>query len=119
MIQGNFGKFMVDSGATRSFLSKTFADNNNIPTRPLQKVEVRLADNKLVHHSGIVPKLRCKLGTYVFTLNRVMVLPCLEDEDLILGMDWLHRSNPSIDWVTRSIYVRDKEHVPHVIEPKG
>lgn len=91
---------MIDSGAARSFIDRSFLENNNIPMRSLpEPVNLTMGDGTpsaagpvlheapvhltiaTHHHEEIVLKVT-KLGQY----------------PIILGMDWLWTHNPAINW---------------------
>ena len=95
--------FMIDSGATDSFVStRTLSDLGIVPedAHPKDHVTVKLADGTgYVCNKQI--KRRINIGKYSISW-RFMVLP-LDGYDALLGLDWLTFHNPVIDWLKRTV----------------
>ena len=95
--------FMLDSGATDSFINSRFVAENDIVTEqvpPDRSVHVKLADGSDYTISQQV-KRRIFIGNYAITWT-FMVLP-LEGYDTILGLDWLDFHNPHVNWQQRTV----------------
>ena len=88
---------LVDSGATHSFVSAALVSKLSLPVKPGGDMEVTLADGNQVKVSQTccVPLVVCS-GALHCTIN-CRVLPQL-NHDVVLGVDWLQATNPSIDW---------------------
>ena len=101
----NFGrnaKVLIDCGATTNFINTSFVLSNHIPTTTIDNYQtVKLADgskyttNKLVH------------SLHMFIQNREMCEPLLvlplNSFDIILGMPFLYKYNPQINWIDNSL----------------
>lgn len=90
---------MLDSGATRNaFLDESFAQNNNINTLPLPNprrlrvVDRRLASKEVTHFAYV----NLKIGEH--TEKLFCFVTKLGQYPLIVGMPWLVRHNPLIDF---------------------
>ena len=109
LIQGRYwGKkvtIMIDSGATRNFVSKEFVKRKGLPTQPLpEPFELRTIEG-LAFQEGVsretkpgwleLPGMR--------TQERFSVARLSEDQDIVLGLPWLEQENPRIDWQTRTL----------------
>ena len=103
-VQGRKCRALIDSGASRQFVSKAFATKLNGPRVLKQTPDtVKLADGHIIN-SEHVQRLDFSLSTYsdVDTFHEVD----LEGFDLILGRPWLSRINPDINWKTGTLRVK-------------
>src|ERR1700761_6241855 len=101
-IAGFQGIVMVDSGATADFISQSFIDRNRLPSIPLvNKRTILLADGS--KHSVSRQAVSLSIPFPGFTgVVTPHILP-LHEYDVILGMPWLWRYNPQINWRTRTV----------------
>ena len=105
---------MVDSGATHNFISMVQLqqiEHDNLQhgvTGVLhwgwQALTIVLADNSKVHAAKKVT-LALQLGANAPCALDFFVVPRL-NHPMILGMSWLRRFNPLIDWHTREVTLR-------------
>lgn len=99
---GVAAKVLVDCGSTTNFISKRFVCKYQLSTIPAPKSQiVKLADGS--------SQITCKLveSFHMYFNNRdvrenLLVLP-IENFDIILGMPWLQKHNPIIDWSTNTL----------------
>ncbi|MGB2685899.1 MAG: pol polyprotein, partial [Olleya sp.] len=106
-MNGRQARVLIDSGAHGNHITATAARAAGIPIQrkttpyPLMVVD----GTPISSNNGMVTEE---------TLPRVMTFPCGHQErikfditpmkqELILGMSWLEKHNPSIDWVDKSI----------------
>ena len=91
---------MIDSGATSQFLDTKFVEKNRMFKHPLNKeIAVHNIDgtkNKAGHITHYV-RLKLKVGQ-LEEITEFLVTD-LGPEKVILGLPWLKRVNPQIDWV--------------------
>ena len=99
---------MVDSGATHNFISNNMLDIIKSALHDCVKwwyasepLWVSLADNSVVLLTKIVV-LSVQIGEHVQQDIEFHVVPRL-NHPLILGLQWLHIVNPTIDWNTLNI----------------
>ncbi|XP_035546655.1 uncharacterized protein LOC118348672 [Juglans regia] len=93
---------LFDSGASRSFVSTTFARMCNLVTEPLrQSLVVALPNGEMVCCSKIA--LGCPLDFGERTLDADLIVFKLLGFDIILGMDWLYQYSANIDCRSRVI----------------
>ena len=82
------GDFLIDGGATTSMITKKFYDSlSNPPPVIPTNVEVKVADGRIIHSSGltVVPM---KVGNLWYG-TRLLIMDGLDgNEDGILGIDW-------------------------------
>ena len=90
---------MVDSGATALFISERFVREHKIFRHPLKR-EILLrnidsSSNKagtISHYARLPLKIGDKHEKTEFFITNI------GPENVILGLPWLRRNNPQIDW---------------------
>ena len=111
-VNGWLAKAMINSGATGNFMSESFARRNKVPVQgkkdpyqltvvdrtPLSKDKRQVMKEtkslRLSVHSMTI-------GTEEFDLVRIL-------HEVILGLLWLEKQNPRIDWRRRQLVFPDK-----------
>ena len=104
---------MINLGATRNFMSRKFATNHQIPgllkERPYQLTVVDGTplnqDKKMVKEETLplMSQIHGKdLGRITFDLVSI-------PHEVILGIPWLEKVNPSIDWNSQKITIGKKK----------
>lgn len=101
-ISGEGAKILIDSGASRDFISKKYADKFELPSAKGTDTTyvAKLANGKLERCNGVALG-EVTLGSY--TERRGFTVTNLEGFDAILGLPWLRKHNPSIDWTERTM----------------
>ena len=95
---------LVDCGATSNFISQKFVKESHLTTVPLdQPSNVLLGDGSTQVSSVGVERLTIRLSAHLDKVD-FMVLP-LAGYDFILGMPWLKKHNPKIDWRSGEIQI--------------
>jgi Retroviral aspartyl protease len=86
----------IDTGATKSFISSSFVEENELSaSEKMTPLRVMLADGSMISSSHIV---RTSLSLRSLTFPWMMHVVPLYNCDVILGMDWLIKMNADIDW---------------------
>lgn len=94
---------LVDSGASNDYISKEFVESFKIPVIPItDRRMVTLADGSK-HTINTEAVVNITYGTIGETA-RLGVIP-IDGYDVIVGMTWLKRHAPIIDWVEKTIVV--------------
>ncbi|KAF1313356.1 Pol protein, partial [Globisporangium splendens] len=99
---------LVDCGASQNFVSKSAlkqslqAYERLVHTGKREKMIVRLADGSTVHTEGVRVGLSFRFCDFVCK-ETFVVLAMGSKYDLILGMPWLAKHQPWIDWRARTI----------------
>jgi len=107
-INGHPTTALIDSGASCCFLNSRFVENHKLPTQPNRKPQqVRLATGVRAQVVEKARKIEIQMGSY-HDHQKFMVLP-LEGNDVILGMAWLRRLNPKINWRQNVIHIRHRK----------
>jgi len=99
---------LLDSGASNNFIRRETLQRlgliNKVWNVKHSKLSVRLANGASVESPKQVVRLRLTLDSFEFDIDFV-VFDLDERFDVILGMPWLTRHQPSIDWKAKSIRV--------------
>ncbi|XP_074327424.1 uncharacterized protein LOC141665346 [Apium graveolens] len=89
-------KVLIDSGATRSFISNSFVDKLNCETQLMHEpLSIILANQDIVSVNYICPHCAIEIAGHIFTANLIPFQ--LGEFDVILGMDWLASFSTQID----------------------
>nr|XP_017227894.1 PREDICTED: uncharacterized protein LOC108203463 [Daucus carota subsp. sativus] len=89
-------KVLIDSGATRSFISKSFVDKWNCETQLMHEpLSVVLANQDRISVEHVCPHCTIVIAGHVFPASLIPFQ--LGEFDVILGMDWLTTFNAQID----------------------
>lgn len=94
---------LVDCGASQNFVSKSAlkqslqAYERLVHNDKREKMVVRLADGSTVHTEGVQVELSFRFCDFVCK-ETLVVLAMGSKYDLILGMPWLAKHQPWIDW---------------------
>ena len=98
---------MINSGATRNFMLRKFATNHRIPELPKKKsYQLMVIDGTpLNQDEGMVKKETLSLMSQIHgkDLEHITFDLVSISHEIILGIPWLQKVNPSIDWNSRKI----------------
>ena len=103
-------KTLLDCGARGIFLDQNFARKHNLRTtkleQPIRAQNVDGTDNKqrTIHY---YTDLNVKIGDQTF-LERFYITG-LGNQKIILGLPWLRKHNPEIDWEKGTVTWRNSE----------
>lgn len=95
---------MIDSGASCNFISRSEFMTLGFAGMTNRKYSVKLANGKLLQTCGQV-KLNIRFGSYYY-LDWFHVLDC--EVPLILGMTFLAKVRPQLDFVAKTVSVRQR-----------
>ncbi len=99
---------MIDSGCSPyGFIDDKFAHKNNLPSLPLSQPKLlRLADGTVAGSVTEGCSVQYKLGP----INERVILYRwhLDGPDVILGLPWLQKHNPDIDWSKGTLSIDGK-----------
>jgi RNase H-like domain found in reverse transcriptase/Reverse transcriptase (RNA-dependent DNA polymerase)/Integrase zinc binding domain/Chromo (CHRromatin Organisation MOdifier) domain/Retroviral aspartyl protease/Integrase core domain len=91
---------MIDSGASISFIHQNLAQLHDLPLAQ-QRLNISLA-NGSIHTSQHATRIVMQSTPDHFELHSFQLIT-LGNYSVILGMDWLKKHNPSINWTTEKI----------------
>ncbi len=98
---------LVDSGSTHDFADSAFASRQGETTVLRTSVPVEFANGEKGSATKAV-RILGRIGDHRLTVQAlVMDLP--NGYDMILGMPWLQKHNPQIDWLRSTIKIRDQK----------
>src|SRR5258707_4203200 len=95
---------LVDSGAHTSFINRSFVQRNKIRTlklrnpRPITNVDGTNNIAGAITHYVWIP-----IKFHQHQEHRRFFISELDTEDIILGIDWLTKHDPKINWTTKDI----------------
>ena len=99
---GATAKVLLDCGSTTNFISKRFVLKNHLTYSRINNSQVVKMPNGTIENTNkLVSSLRIHLNDRSLC-EQLLVLP-LESFDIILGIPWLRKYNPTINWQTNSL----------------
>ena len=104
---------MIDSGATALFISRRFIHKHNVFLHTLpREIPLYNIDGSKNTAGSITHfvRLRLSMGDYVEWLE--FLVTDLGPEDVVLGLPWLRRVNPDIDWQGGTMEIGTEEEKP-------
>ncbi|KAL8114698.1 hypothetical protein AgCh_021533 [Apium graveolens] len=100
-------KVLIDSGATRSFISESFVDKLQCDKMVMSEVvNVVIANQEKIPVNQFCPKCEIDISGYKFSAD--LILFKLGEFDIILGMDWLGENSAQINCKTKRVYLKMK-----------
>ena len=109
---------LIDSGAQKSFIDENFLSKHRIPTKPLScPVQLNMADGNPSQSGPVVNEALVQLTiaekhheSFALKVTRLLHNP------VILGIDWLQKHNPAINWKRHVVSFCDEFCNKHCIE---
>lgn len=107
---------LLDSGCTSYFMDRSFATQLGITTTRLPKpVSVEMIDGSPVDPEGVThTTVPIRVTTRFGTEHLSFYIISSPHAQIVLGMPWLEKHNPDVDWKRRIIRPRPDTHVPAV-----
>lgn len=106
MLAGVTTLFMIDSGASTSFISTSFARSHGISLQPCALGPAQLADDRTLPIDGVTREMWVRIGSFAFK-HRFLVVD-MPKYDAVLGLDFLQAHEPEIRWKKRCMFVNVK-----------
>jgi hypothetical protein len=102
LIHGKTATVMIDSGASANFITKSFAVQANIPLVDKDKaIRLWTVDRREIKQEG-TPLQTTSIEVNFEHHTEKLAFDLLDSSyDAILGMPWLLRHNPMIDWMKK------------------
>jgi hypothetical protein len=97
-LDNELAKVILDSGATTLYLSERMAEKIGVKVHKVKPRKVIVADKETTTVTGVV-RLEMKLGNLPKETITEFTFP-LTKIDLVLGLPWLRKHNPRVDWWT-------------------
>ena len=96
-INGRSARILIDSGSSADFISADFVRRHHLKTTPMRPHQhVTLADGTKQTPTGRLLQTPLRMDKHHYKID-FSVLE-LSQYDAILGMNWLRRHQPTIDW---------------------
>jgi hypothetical protein len=96
-IYGRSAVILLDSGSSTEFVSADFVHRHKLTTFPtIPERHVRMADGSKQTSSGRLEHAPLHMNGHNYAIN-FTVLP-LSQFDAVIGMSWMQRYKPKIDW---------------------
>ncbi|XP_074356328.1 uncharacterized protein LOC141696034 [Apium graveolens] len=96
LLNSNSTNVLFDSGVTKSFVSKEFAEKLNLKVEPLKEsFQVEIANQEIIPVNQVYGNCNLELGAVRYQVDLIPFR--LGEFDVILGMDWLSRNHSQID----------------------
>lgn len=106
LLCGSFCEALVDSGASHSFVSLHFLQDNGIGYQSVEAPEATLADGSCLAIVGVVTNMHMQIGNFKFKESFLVV--DISNLEVVLGMSFLAKHNPRINWRERCMHVVHK-----------
>jgi hypothetical protein len=95
---------LLDCGASGLFIDRDYVNRNRIPTRRLQRPIPVLNVDGTPNEAGAIKEVVSLVLRYKDHAERALfAVTSLGSQDLILGLPWLKRHNPEVDWRTGEV----------------
>ena len=105
---------LIDCGSTTNFVSETFVKSNHIATSNTANAQVvKLADGGTTSVNKVAPNVHLYLTGRDFC-ETLLVFP-IDSYDIILGMPWLRRHKPVVDWETGELTFPSITHLRNIL----
>lgn len=92
--------FLIDSGASSSFINEEFVKTAQFRTEKVDTKRIRLANGQFLTTTQIVKDANIHIHGRTIKLDLIVLKL---NYDAILGFDWLSAANPTINFSTRTI----------------
>lgn len=107
-------RILIDSGATDNFISKEWLKGRDGKVKPIPvPIEVQLADG--VSKEKISRQMTTEVKIGEFKSEERLYEATLGKYDIVLGISWLCKHNPEIDWRKGKMILQEKDN-RHKIE---
>ena len=106
-IQGCEYRALIDSGATRSFISPACITETGMQTWK-NNTFLELGDGSKVLSKFEAMDIPVVIARRTFKID-FTVSDLLHNVDIVLGITWLKQHNPLVDWSTGNLYILDSQ----------
>ena len=97
--EGHRARILVDSGSSANIVSTSSLKEYNLRAARTQgEIKVKLPDGATVDITGVLPNASLRSGIHREQLA-LFVVDTNVGADIILGMPWLEKHNPDVDWI--------------------
>ena len=109
-------RILLDCGSSGDFINSAFVQRHSLITQSNSSQQVKMANGSIVSTEGELSQARLHIDSFSDSVT-LTSLPLHCQYDVILGMPWLRRHNPQIDWQQSTIELREeKTKQKHVLD---
>ena len=95
---------MVDSGATANFINSSVVEREKLEKTELNfPKELKVVDGRDIKSGYVTHAIRTNLRNFQHAEDISLLVADIGRFDIILGMPWLKKHNPSIDWEKKTV----------------
>ena len=95
---------LFDSGASHTFISRTFATKHEIPIQTMKKGFCIQSPGGRVDTTETVCQIPIEIGGYIFPTNLIVLQG--QDIDVIIGMNWMQKRGVLLDTFNRTVKLK-------------
>ena len=99
---------LIDCGSSGDFIDAAFVRRHQLVIQPSSSQQVKMANGSEVPTEGELSQARLHIDSFGDSVT-LTALPLHCQYDAILGMPWLRRHNPHIDWQQSTIELKQKD----------
>ena len=102
-LDGNQVRILIDCGASANFVAAKFVAAKSLAIKPSAgSHEIRLPNGQAIESNFVAQTTLSLANGHLETMNCYVIDVELE-ADIVLGMPWLEKHNPDIDWILRIV----------------
>ena len=101
---------LIDCGATRNFIDPSLVRHLLLPSRAIPPLQAFNIDGTVNKQGRITTTTTIHCQTTNFEDDLTLMIVDLGQSQVILGMPWLTKHNPHIDWEKKTVTL-DAEHI--------
>lgn len=101
----NLVQSLVDSGATLNFIHEALVERLRLQTQLSSPVQVTVANGDILTHANRTVTLKFTIAG--IPQEETFLVAPIGIHSIILGMPWLEKMNPQIDWPTKVVKFND------------
>ena len=99
---------LIDCGATGNFIDPSLVKRLLLPSRPIQPLQALNVDGTVNKQGRITAATTIHCQATNFEDNLTLMIVGLGQAQIVLGMPWLTKHNPHIDWEKKTISLECK-----------
>ena len=101
---------LIDCGVTRNFIDPSLVDCLLLPSRAIPPLQAFKVDGTINKQGWITAATTVHCQTTDFEDDLTLMIVDLGRSQVVLGMPWLMKHNPHIDWEKKTVTL-DAEHI--------
>lgn len=102
-INGLETRIVIVTGVNYSIISETLAEHLNLPINTTEKEDITIADNTSIITEGICSNFFITFNNNTYQADATVIKNA--SQDLLLGIDWLHKNKIIINMETQEITI--------------